>query len=47
MTGREPSEGEPTTQGVNIDIESLRIPHPEKGGVEIRLNAWDFGGQEV
>jgi len=47
MTKRKPREGEPTTHGVNIDIHSLRVPHPEKGAVEIRLNAWDFGGQEV
>ena len=43
----QPREGEPTTHGVKIDIESLRLPHPEKKDVEIRLNAWDFGGQEV
>ena len=47
LTGREPREGEPTTHGVEIDIEALRLPHPEKDGIEIQLNAWDFGGQEV
>ena len=45
--GDEPREGEPTTHGVNIDIRSLQVPHPEVEGVDIRLNAWDFGGQEV
>jgi internalin A len=45
--GQEPREGEPTTHGVQIDIHALRLPHPGTEGVEIRLNAWDFGGQEV
>jgi internalin A len=45
--GEEPREGEPTTHGVQIDIHALRLPHPEKDGVDIQLNAWDFGGQEV
>jgi internalin A len=47
LTGRDPREGEPTTHGVEIDIESIHLPHPEKDGVEIQFNAWDFGGQEV
>ena len=47
MTGQEPREDEPTTHGVKIDIQSMHLPHPEKEGVEIQLNAWDFGGQEV
>jgi internalin A len=47
MTGQPPREKEPTTHGVNIDIHSLHLLHPEKEGVEIRLNAWDFGGQEI
>ncbi len=45
--GEEPRADEPTTHGVKIDIESLHLPHPEKEGVEIKFNAWDFGGQEV
>ena len=45
--GEEPREGEPTTHGVQIDIHALRLPHPDKEGVEIQLNTWDFGGQEV
>jgi GTPase SAR1 family protein len=45
--GEAPQEHEPTTHGVEIDIHGLRLPHPAKGGVEIQLNAWDFGGQDV
>ena len=39
MTGQEPREDEPTTHGVKIDIQSMHLPHPEKEGVEIQLNA--------
>ena len=47
-TGEEaPKKDERTTHGVEIDIDGLRLPHPEKEGVEIQLNAWDFGGQDV
>ncbi len=42
-----PREHEPTTHGVEIDIHGLRLPHPAQDGVEIQLNAWDFGGQDV
>ncbi|MBI4784532.1 MAG: hypothetical protein HY785_24935 [Oscillatoriophycideae cyanobacterium NC_groundwater_1537_Pr4_S-0.65um_50_18] len=45
--GEAPQEHEPTTHGVEIDIHGLRLPHPAKDGVEIQLNAWDFGGQDV
>jgi internalin A len=45
--GEEPREGEPTTHGVQIDIHALNLPHPDKEGIDIQLNAWDFGGQEV
>jgi hypothetical protein len=45
--GEAPKEGESTTHGVEIDIHGLHLPHPEKEGVQIQLNAWDFGGQEV
>lgn len=47
LSGREPREEEPTTHGVSIDVHSMSLPHPDKPGVEIRFNAWDFGGQEV
>jgi internalin A len=42
-----PRKGETTTHGVEIDIHGLKLPHPAKDGVEIQLNAWDFGGQDV
>jgi internalin A len=42
-----PQKNEPTTHGVEIDIQGLRLPHPAKDGVEIQFNAWDFGGQDV
>ena len=45
--GEAPRQWETTTHGVEIDIHGLRLPHPEKDGVEIQLNAWDFGGQDV
>jgi hypothetical protein len=45
--GEAPQEHETTTHGVEIDIHGLRLPHPAKDGVEIQLNAWDFGGQDV
>jgi len=45
--GETPQEHEPTTHGVEIDIHGLRLPHPAQDGVEIQLNAWDFGGQDV
>jgi internalin A len=45
--GAAPQEHEPTTHGVEIDIHGLRLPHPAQNGVEIQLNAWDFGGQDV
>ena len=45
--GAAPQEHEPTTHGVEIDIHGLRLPHPTQDGVEIQLNAWDFGGQDV
>lgn len=47
LTGRDPKEGEPATHGADVDIQSLRLPHPSKDGVEITFNAWDFGGQDV
>ena len=44
---RVPKKDEITTHGVKIDLNALQAPHPEKEGVNIQLNAWDFGGQEV
>jgi len=45
--GQGPRQGEPTTHGVEIDIHGIKLPHPEKEKIEIQLNAWDFGGQDV
>jgi len=45
--GEAPQEHEPTTHGVEIDIHGLRLPHPAQDSIEIQLNAWDFGGQDV
>ena len=42
-----PQKNEPTTHGVEIDIHGLLLPHPAQDGIEIQLNAWDFGGQDV
>ncbi|MFN8433304.1 MAG: COR domain-containing protein [Anaerolineales bacterium] len=42
-----PRKDESKTHGVAIDIHGLKLPHPEKNEVEIQLNAWDFGGQEI
>jgi GTPase SAR1 family protein len=44
---RIPKKDETTTHGVKIDVNALQVLHPEKEGVNIQLNAWDFGGQEV
>ena len=44
---RAPKKDEKTTHGVKIDVDALQLPHPEKEGVKIQLNAWDFGGQDV
>ena len=43
--GDAPKAGETTTHG--IDIHQMNLPHPEKEEVNIQLNAWDFGGQNV
>ncbi|MCI0476599.1 MAG: ADP-ribosylation factor-like protein, partial [Anaerolineales bacterium] len=47
LTKKQPRAGEPTTHGVKIEVQALLLPHPEKQGVEIQFNAWDFGGQDV
>ena len=35
----------PTTHGINL--KALEFKHPFKDDVIIKLNAWDFGGQEI
>ncbi|MBV9139408.1 MAG: leucine-rich repeat domain-containing protein, partial [Pseudonocardiales bacterium] len=37
--------GEPSTHG--LKIEHLCIDHPSQPGVQMRLSAWDFGGQQI
>ncbi|MGH3831939.1 MAG: leucine-rich repeat domain-containing protein [Pseudonocardiaceae bacterium] len=37
--------GEPSTHGLRI--EHLRVDHPSQPGVQMRLSAWDFGGQQI
>jgi small GTP-binding protein len=38
-------EGLETTHG--IGIEELVLEHPDEDGVEVKLNCWDFGGQQI
>jgi len=45
LQGQPYIEGMDTTRGIAID--PLDLPHPSEAGVTMRLNAWDFGGQEV
>ena len=47
LSGQEPKPDEPTTHGIKIDVRSMHLAHPDKPDVQIQLNAWDFGGQEV
>ena len=47
LTGQEPRADEPTTHGAKIYVKALLLPHPEKQGIKIQFNSWDFGGQEV
>jgi len=37
--------GETATQGVQV--RTLEVEHPREAGVTMRLNLWDFGGQEI
>lgn len=37
--------GQPTTHGLNIS--SLNLRHPSVDDVDMRLDVWDFGGQEI
>ncbi len=45
LAGTEYDHNEPSTHGIRI--EHLDLPHPTHPGVEMQLNAWDFGGQEI
>ena len=45
LLGTQFIEGRSTTHG--IEIATLMLPHPTVAEQNIRLNCWDFGGQEV
>ncbi|MCP4700859.1 MAG: GTPase [Gammaproteobacteria bacterium] len=45
LRGEDFVQGLETTHGIAVD--ALRLPHPSKQGVEMVLNAWDFGGQDI
>ena len=47
LSGQEPRHDEPTTHAIKIDVRSMHLAHPDRPEVQIQLNAWDFGGQEV
>jgi internalin A len=42
LTGEEPDPNEPTTHHIRISSHTI-----EHGGKSVKLNFWDFGGQEV
>jgi C-terminal of Roc, COR, domain/Ras of Complex, Roc, domain of DAPkinase/Leucine rich repeat len=46
LRGDEWVEKRKTTHGVEVDIKSLMVVHPESG-TEITFNGWDFGGQNI
>jgi GTPase SAR1 family protein len=41
-----PKEEQPSTLGIVVK-EGHLIPHPDQEGREIRVNLWDFGGQDI
>ena len=45
LQGKEFQVESETTHG--IGIEPLTLRHPEEPGVQMSLNCWDFGGQEI
>jgi internalin A len=45
LAGDPHDPGEPSTHGLRI--EHLFIDHPNQPGVQMRLSAWDFGGQQI
>ncbi|RSM83859.1 GTPase [Kibdelosporangium aridum] len=45
LAGIEYNQDEPSTHGIRI--ENLPLPHPTQPAVEMQLNVWDFGGQEI
>ena len=45
LRGEAPPDELETTHG--IEVKPLELAHPEKAGVEMMLNCWDFGGQQI
>jgi len=45
LSNQEFIEGLETTHG--IEIKPLKLPHPVEAGVDMTLNCWDFGGQQI
>jgi len=45
LEGKPHDADKETTHG--IEIRPLDVAHPKEDGVAMRLNAWDFGGQEI
>jgi len=45
LRGKPFNSHESTTHG--IDIQPLYLKHPTKSAINMQLNAWDFGGQEI
>jgi small GTP-binding protein len=45
LRGKRFVEGLETTHG--IGVEKLELAHPNRAGVTIELNTWDFGGQQI
>jgi internalin A len=45
LAGQSHDAEEPTTHGMRV--QEVALEHPVEPGVEMRLSAWDFGGQQV
>ena len=45
LRGEQFNPGESSTYG--IDISTVELEHPEIDNVTMRLNSWDFGGQDI
>ena len=45
LIGEKYDKNEPTTHGIRI--KEIRLRHPERPDVQMRLSSWDFGGQDI
>lgn len=45
LKGESYNSSEDTTHGIRI--ETIELPHPNDSSIEMRLNTWDFGGQQI